>query len=135
MRGHDREHVYYGGYSLGHKVGDRALGLGFLRRDGFVSLDAGDEQGFLRTPRVTLGGAALTVNARVRGEMRVRVTDGPGRSLPGFGWDDGAPVRGDSLRHKLTWRKADASSLRDRPVRLEFRLSRAELFALAIHAV
>lgn len=128
----DREYVYYGGYSHGHKVGDRAVGLGFLRRDGFVSRDAGHEQGFLRTPRVILGGAAVTVNARILGEMRVRVTDGRGCPMPGFDWNDGVPVRGDPLSYKLAWRKADAFSLCARPVRLEFRLSRAELYALGI---
>ena len=58
------EYIYYGGYSAGHKVGDRQVGLALLRRDGFVSRDAGAERGLLRTPPLLAAGRALTCLAK-----------------------------------------------------------------------
>lgn len=128
----DKEYIYYGGYSHGHKVGDRAVGLGFLRQNGFVSRDAGSEIGSLRTPPVVITGSAVTINAKATGEIRVRITDGQGQPLLGFDWEDGLPIQGDSVRHPLKWKSADLSTLRGKPVRLEFRLRQAELYALDV---
>ncbi len=46
----DKEYIYYGGYAQGHKVrSDRTLGMGMLRKNGFVSRDAGIESGWLKS--------------------------------------------------------------------------------------
>lgn len=127
----DKEYIYYGGYSAGHKVGDRQIGLAFLRKDGFVSRDAGAVRGYLRTPLITLDGARMTINANVEGELRVRVLDAGGRAIAGFDWDDCKPIRGDSLRHAVQW-KREFASLRGKPVRLEFALRNAELYAFEL---
>lgn len=128
----DKEYIYYGGYSHGHKVGDRVIGLGFLRRNGFVSRDAGKDGGYLLTPPLELSGSAVTVNAKARGEIRVRVTDRDGKPLPGFDWEDGKPIRGDAVSCPLEWKHADLTSIRNRPVRLEVSLRQAHLYALNI---
>jgi len=127
----DREYIYYGGYSEGHKVGDRQIGLAMLRKDGFVSRDAGNTRGYLRTPVVTLAGSSMIVNADVEGEMRVRILDAEGKPISGFDWDDCAPIRGDSLRHPVEW-KRDIASVRGKPVRLEFALRKAKLYAFEL---
>ncbi len=128
----DKEYIYYGGYAQGHKGGDRQVGLGFLRKDGFVSRDAGSVEGYLHTPPVIITGSAITVNANITGEIRARITDVQGKPLPGFGWKDCQPIQGDSLRHELKWTNADLPAFGDRPVRLEFRLRQAELYALDV---
>jgi hypothetical protein len=45
---------YYGGYSSGHKIGTRYIGLASLPRDRYVSFDAGATRGFVRTRRLHL---------------------------------------------------------------------------------
>ena len=127
----DEEFVYFCGYSAGHKVGDRANGLARLRRDGFVSRDAGPEGGSLRTPLLQMQGMGLTVNARIEGEMRVRVLDENGAPLPGFERPEDGPVRGDSVAHRVEFGRP-VSSLGPRPARLEFTMRDAQLYGFEL---
>lgn len=122
----EREFIYYGGYSAGHKVGDREVGLAFLRKNGFVSRDAGAKSGVLRTRPGRLQGKAIRVNANVRGELKVRLTDVKGKSVPGFDWPDCVPIKGDSVAHEAKWRGGALPRLQ--PVSLEFRLRDGELY-------
>lgn len=125
----DKEYVYITGYAVGHKTfTDRSIGMGFLRKDGFVSRDAGPEGGLLKTPPAALPGEGLTVNAVVRGELKVRLVDGKGKALPGFDWQDCIPVRGDSVAHRIGWRGEPALPTSE-PVSLEFSLHDGELYA------
>ena len=59
-------------------------------------------------------------------------TDGQGSALPGFDWKDCRPLHGDSVRHRLTWKHAVISTVRNRAIRLELRLRQAELYALDV---
>jgi hypothetical protein len=126
----DREYVYYGGYSAGHKVGHREVGLGFLRRNGFVSRDAGPRGGQLRTPVVRLDGASLTINA-VAAEVRLRLTTPDGQPLPGFDWEDCEAPRGDGVAHAVRWRDAP-ERLPAGPLRLEFAIDRGALYGFDV---
>ena len=123
----DREFVYYGGYAQGHKVGARQVGLATLRRNGFVSRDAGAERGTLRTPPVLWDAEQMAVNAKVGGELRVRLLGESGLPIPGFFWRDCEPIQGDSLEHAVRWTH-DSGVLKGNPVRLEFALQDAELY-------
>ena len=123
----NQEYIYYGGYSAGHKIGDRQIGLARLRRNGFVSRDAGSAGGSLRTPPVLWNASGLTVNAAVKGELRVRLLDDKGEVIPGFDSRDCPPIRGDSLAHRVTF-KGHLASLKGRTVRLELSLRDAQLY-------
>jgi len=123
----DRDYIYYCGYSAGHKVGDRQNGLAVLRKNGFVSRDAGAAGGSLLTPLVAFSGAHVTVNANIEGELRVRVLNKGGNAVPGFDWADCEPIQGDSVSHIVRWKSAVAS-LKGKPVRLEFSLRRTQLY-------
>lgn len=125
----DQEYIYYCGYSEGHKIGKRQLALAKLRKNGFVSRSAGAAEGTLRTPLVALQGSSFTVNARVGGELRVRILDAAGNPLPGYDWSK--PVRGDSLAHRIAW-EGKRVPFKGKPVHLEFRLSDADLYAFDI---
>lgn len=126
----DEVTLYYGGYARGHKVErftERQIGLVRIPRDRYVAREAGETPGTLRTPPLTLDGDALTLNVDARGgEARVRILGEDSRPLPGF--EDPAPVTGDSLAAPVRW-KQPLSALRGRPVRLEFTLRQARLFA------
>ena len=126
--------AYYGGYARGHKVErfkERQIGFARLKRDRFVARVMGPEQGTLRTPTVTTEANALTVNAKVTGELHVRVTDAAGKSIDGFDAADCAPLIGDSLDHPVRWKKPLAE-LRGKPVRFEFVGRDASLYAFTL---
>src|SRR5262245_35014656 len=117
----DELFLYYGGYARGHKVEpqkERQIGLARMKRDRYAARRAGPAGGTLITPVVTLDAARLTVNAAVRGELRVRLLDPQGAALRSFDGKDGALIHGDSLAHPARW-NGDFASLRGRPLRLE----------------
>ena len=144
--------VYYVGFNEGHtartcydeamrrqyhadvKAGRRhfpAIGLAQVRREGYISRDAGAAGGTLATRPLQPGGFQLEVNATVAegGALSVEVQDEQGKALPGFGATDCMPVTGDSLRHVVRWvdRCGDDRWL-ERPVRLEFYLRDAAVY-------
>jgi len=147
--------VYYVGFNEGHtarncydetmrqqyhadvKAGRRhfqKIGLAKVRRDGYISRDAGPEGGTLSTRLLQTGGSHLELNAVVAegGALTVEVQDGQGRPLPGFAATDCTPVTGDSLRHQVRWgdRRGD-DGWRERPVHLRFHLRDAALYGFA----
>ncbi len=126
----DEVFIYYGGYKNGHKVNrfeERQIGLVRIMRDRYVSRDASAEEGVLRTPPVILAAGQMAINAKVDGRLAVRLVDLAGNPIPGFDGDDCNPIRGDSVAHAVRWRKPLAE-LRDKPVRIEFRLQKAQLY-------
>ncbi len=127
----DKDYIYFGGYRAGHKIrsqsGDRSVGMAILRKNGFVSRDAGREGGVLKIRLAALPGDHLTVNAHVRGELRIRLLDENDQVVPGFDWDDCIPVRGDSVAHLIQWR-GNPQLPRDRRFSLVFSLIDTELY-------
>lgn len=123
--------LYYGGYARGHKIApgrERQIGLARLPLDRYVSRVAKSEGGTLLTKPVVLAGDHVRLNVRAReGNVRVRLQDESCRPRPGFDWDDAAPVAGDHRDVEVRWR--DGAPLpKGAAVRLEFRLTSAELF-------
>ncbi len=132
----DEVYIYYGGYKSGHKMNrfeERQIGLVRMLRDRYVARVAGDAEGTLRTPPVELEAGRVTVNAKVRGDLRIAVLGAEGNSLPGFAAQDCDPIRGDSVAHSVSW-NGDAEIPREGPVQLEFRLLDAELYSLELTA-
>ena len=126
----DEVYIYYGGYKFGHKMDrweGRQIGLVKIQRDRYVARQAGADGGSLVTPPVVLVGSRLTVNANIRGELRVGLISAEGYPLPGFSADDCRPVQGDSFAHTVLW-KSPLADLGDKPVRIEFHLRDGELY-------
>jgi hypothetical protein len=124
--------IYYGGYARGHKVArftERQIGLARMPRDRYVAREADLNPGRLLTKPLLLKGKALTVNALVVGWLRVRLVDGKGNEIPGFGWVE---IRGDRVDHPVAW-QGDLAKVHGRPVRLEFELQDAQLFGFDLH--
>lgn len=128
----DDVHLYYAGYRWGHKYQhsvDRQFGVVTLQRDRFVARLAGETVGTITTPSVILGAEALTLNVDAKGgEVRVQVTTDDGEAIPGFRFQDCEPTTSDSLDAPVKWARP-LSMLKGRPIRLEFSLRNARLFA------
>jgi hypothetical protein len=129
----DELYLYYAGYRWGHKYHhsiDRQIGLVKMKRDRYVARQAGEQPGKLVTPLVTIDAEGLSLNVdSSRGEVRVQVTNADGKPLEGFSFADGRPISADSLAAPVEWKKSLAE-LRGKPVRLEFSLKDASLYAL-----
>ncbi|MDC0175407.1 hypothetical protein OAJ60_00585 [Planctomycetaceae bacterium] len=109
---------------------ESGFGLATIRRDGFVSVDA-PGAGMLQTRRFIAIGDTLVINANAgEGEIRVEAVDALGRVVKGFSRDDCDPIRGDKVRHVVSWKKdANCHSLQARPIKLRFHLKRAKLYS------
>lgn len=105
-----------------------AVGLVTLRRDGFVSLTAGEAPGRLVTRLFSLpeGDLHLNVDAS-KGSARVALLDAEGKPVPGLG--PSAAATGDSTWAKVSWPAPVPEDLRGKSVRLEIELRSAALFA------
>ena len=109
-----------------------AIGLAIWERDRFVSADAPSEGGWLLTVPVVFTGDRLEVNARTKpkGGLSVGLLTPDGRPIEGF--ERSEKIRGDSLRHRVTWKGQDSlASLAGTPVMLRFEMKSSELFAFA----
>ena len=123
---------YYGGWDGPHRSWTRqaAVGLATLRLDGFVSIRAGAEEGWLLTPPEPLRQPMLTVNAAVGtdGYVTAELVDEAGTVVPGFGRKNCKPVRGDSVRGRIVW-QPDATLPATKRCRVRFVLRNADLYS------
>jgi hypothetical protein len=148
----DEMRFYYGGYSQGATGADdtthvSGIGMARLPRDRFAGLRpvARSDQGTLRKPLANLGQvtlkpmnlgryAGLTVNADASaGTVLVSLLDGEGRRIRGFSAEDCVPVRGDGLRHPVTWRNRREGDWPAGDVHLRLHLDNATVYALDLH--
>jgi hypothetical protein len=102
-----------------------AVCLAVLRRDGFVSLDAGKEQGSVSTRPFTLPAGRLYVNVDARqGELRVEACDDQGKVLA-----VSEVVSGDHPQSEVRWQQGNFAELQKHTVSLRFRLLNASLYS------
>ncbi len=137
----DKHWIYYAGANERHGNEqvkfDRkhAIGLATLRLDGFVGLSAGEHEGTVVTKPFKLEGDQLLVNVDAHGgEASVEVLDAIGQPMPGYSSKEVVPVtKLDELRWQPHWKKhTDLSALRNKVVRLKFRLRDAKLYSFQI---
>lgn len=138
VRHGDELWFYYSGIDVRHRpnvprVIDEyrgAICVAMLRVDGFVSLHAGPDGGFVDTRPVVLDGGRLCVNVTAPGEVRVELTSRDGRE-PLAGWEAGAcvPISGDHARMEVRWPGRSLAELRGRAVRVRFHLKDADLYS------
>lgn len=130
----DKEYIYYAALLSGHKtdrVHGRKSGLAVLRKNGFVSRDAGRTGGLLRTRLVVFNTKAITINADVKGQLKVRLLNKNGKPLPGFDLDDCKTICGDSVSHFVSF-KGNLQQINNQPVYIEFLLTDAQLYGFSI---
>ncbi len=128
----DKLMLYYSGYRDVHDIlpMHSSIGLATLRKDGFASLDAGEQEGALTTKRLERAAGPLQVNYTGKGgELRVEVCDAEGKVLPGYEREACEPLRGDELRAPVRWREKNELPAGTQPIRLRFLLKNAALYA------
>lgn len=108
------------------------IGLAKWRLDGFVSLDAGEETGIVRTVPLNCEGNRLYVNAASE-SLTAAVLDASGTPLSGYAHEDCETLQGDFFRHAVTW-KRHTTLPDDRPLCFEFRMKNAQLYSFRIAA-
>lgn len=108
-----------------------AIGIATLRRDGFVSLDAGVDGGTVTTRPVKFSGRYLFVNVNCpQGEFRAEVLDENSKPIAPFTLENCTPVKGDSTLQRIIWKDgSDLSSLAEKPVKFRFHLKEGSLYA------
>ena len=143
----DKLYFYYGAWSGesprlsgsmmgGHQAANAmyaggGTGLATLRRDGFASIDAGQDGGLLTTKLVTFDGRHLFVNAdTISGGLRVEVLDRHGTVVAPYSADNCVPMSIDGTRQMVMWEGSDnLSTLRSTPLRFRFHLTNGSLYS------
>ncbi len=130
----DKVLIYYSGSAAKHGLGGKLrigmeIGLATLRRDGWVSLDAGTQPGHLLTKPFVHPGSDLYLNADVsNGSVVAQFLDAESRPLPNFPASE--PISGEVLEHRVRFSEGQSASLAGRTVRLQLTLTRAKLFSV-----
>lgn len=130
-------------YCSGRRLNDimwdsyTSTGLAKLRRDGFVSMNADKNGGFLITEPIIFDGEYLFVNASVpskKSVLEVEVLDVDGNPIPEFAGKNVVPIKdSDSTKTQVTWKSgASLNPLIGKPVRLKFNLAGGELYSFWI---
>jgi hypothetical protein len=136
--GSEKLYIYYTGSRVRHDKGEKAtpdelplynMGLAFLRKDGYVSLerDGTAAVGVLQTKPIRFTGRHLLVNADAsKGSIEVELCDPQGKPLSAFSREQAEPLTTNSLRHRAQWGDtADLSPLAGKAVVLRFHLHNA----------
>ena len=114
-----------------------STGLAKLRRDGFVSMNAGKKEGQLVTEPVMFDGEYLFVNVDVNNKkscLAVEVLDKDGNPIKGFGKTEcNILKRTDTTKSMITWKNNKSmKSIANKPVRLKFYLTDGDLYSFWI---
>ena len=133
----DELRFYFAGFSgksprLGQDMyAGGGTGLATLRRDGFASMDAEGERGFLTTRAVIFNGKYLFVNCDARdGELRVDVLGEDGKVLAPFEIKNCLPIRTNGTCQRVSWKGVEnLGRLTNRPVSFRFHAANSKLFS------
>ena len=151
----DEIRFYYGGYNSGTTGGGRKLtdpgqqsGVGLARlplnRFAGVRPVALSAQSTLKRPLKNIGQITLrpidltgieeiTINADAsEGSVRVELLSEEGYRIRNHTRDEANPLRGDSLRHRVSWKNRPADELTPGRYLLRLHLDNAEVFALTL---
>ncbi len=127
--------LYYSGFKYRDRPENAepdvgAICLAVLRRDGWISLDAGEKEGTVCTQPFVLPEGDLQVNVDAgQGALHVDVLDQAQQIVAAS-----EPVTGDQPRGRLTWRQGELRALTGQTIALRFRLSAASLYAYWIES-
>jgi hypothetical protein len=137
--------IYYSGWNTDHDgnvVGGggalNGIGLATLRKDGFVSADAGPSGGTLTTVPFVLPAGRLTINAVTNpgGSIIAELLGASGSVVAGYDLAHSSAFSGDSLSAAVQWSGSDINpSLLGQSVALRFRVTNASLYSFGFTPV
>lgn len=150
----DQHYIFYGGadfhhdfHSVGRAQGldtpeteleidqlNESLGLATLRRDGFVSLDAGLREGIICTRPQFSTGEKLIINGRCEkgGYIEAEVVDAMENEWKGYTRTDCDRFTGDDVNHTVSWKGNSAVNTIVGYTRFRFYMKKAELYSYRI---
>lgn len=109
------------------------IGLATLRKDGFVSLDAGQKPGTVTTRLLKQAAGVLQINADAdAGSVRVEVLDAAGKVWPGYSASDCVPMTTDGTDQTITWKSHSTLPNSESGLRLRFVISNASLYSFRL---
>ena len=113
-----------------------STGMNTIRRDGFASMNAGGNPGYLTTRPLIFSGRYLFINADVqKGRCRAEILDENLNPIEPFTIENSVPFEGDSTKNRMTWRgAADLSKVAGREVRFRFHLANGSLYSFWVSA-
>ncbi|MFH1008263.1 MAG: hypothetical protein V1800_12310 [Candidatus Latescibacterota bacterium] len=129
VRGNELWFYYTGirnyAYVSSNQGDNGAICLAVLRRDGFVSLDAGAKEGVLLTQPFTLNGGSLYVNVDApKGALRVEVLGEGGEIVAAS-----SPVQGDQPQGEVRFEHGNLDLLQGQQVCLRFLARHARFYS------
>jgi len=129
--------IYYRSTRMGAKKEHQrhCIGLAKLRRDGFVSLNAGEKTGTVVTRPLTFKGKELFVNAEVGkgGYVKAGLRKRSGKAVRAYTLAKCTPVTGNVLDGRITWEgKGTIECPPKTSLRLVFELKNAKLYSFWI---
>ncbi len=130
----DQLYFYYGGCDKVHdeKQVKAGIGLAVMRRDGFCSMNAGYDEGWLITRREPMLEPRVQINARVHrgGSIQAELLDRKNRVVSGFSREESATFTGDSTSHELRWKtESFEGKAKRKDYKIRFWIRQAELFS------
>ena len=127
-------YFYYGGFDVPHnsRQFNGAIGIATLRLDGFCSMHADDDGGWLITRRERVDVPEIMINAATGkdGYVKAEILDLQGNIIPGFSMQDCIPFTGDSIGHKLKWKTDQSPKDQEKTVKkIRFYLKNADIYS------
>ena len=128
--------IYYGGRGHTHNQADHdgsnnGLFRAVLRRDGFVSADAGLSGGEFTTPPLVFDGGELELNVDcgAGGWLLVELQDAEGRALQGYTHKECQTVTANAIQKRVSWKGVGTRIAANAPVRLRVIMRGTKLYS------
>jgi len=107
-------------------------GIGFvsIKPDRFAGLKAASN-GLLITRPLWADVPKFFINAKIKGNLKVEITDVSGRPVPGFEIDNSLSLTGDSIYHPVQWKNnPDVSILIKKDIRIKIQANDASIYSI-----
>lgn len=131
----DSLYLYTSGRRLNKIMWDgfTSTGMASLRRDGFVSMKAMENEGVLTTEKLSFDGKYLFVNVEA-GRLLVELLDERGVPIKGYTKEDCIPMeKVNSTKQRVVWKgQSDLGKLAAGVIRIRFYLTNGDLYSFWI---